>query len=64
MPHPGWQMPADHNPYKRIPKEPDPSYFSVELSENPLGLENMHIKYVFDDYLHNLLVLITVDRPR
>lgn len=39
----GWQMPADHNPYKRIPKEPDPSYFSVELSENPLGLENMHI---------------------
>ncbi|KAF9652411.1 hypothetical protein BDM02DRAFT_2973142 [Thelephora ganbajun] len=43
MPHPGWQMPVDHNPYKRMPKEPDPSYFSVELSENPLGLENMHI---------------------
>lgn len=49
IPHPGWQMPADHNPYKRMPKEPDPSYFSVELSENPLGLENMHITYVYDD---------------
>ena len=62
MPHPSWKMPADHNPHKRMPKEPDPSYFSVELSENPLGLENMHIRYVFDDYLRNLLVLITVDR--
>ena len=47
-----------------MPKEPDPSYFSVELSENPLGLENMHIRYVFDDHLPNLLVLITVDRRR
>ena len=47
MPHPGWQMPADPNPDKRMPKEPDPSYFSFELSENPLGLENMHITYVF-----------------
>ena len=62
VPHPGWQVPANRNPLKRMPKEPDPSYFSVELSENPLGLENMHIKYVFDDHLHNLLVLTTVDR--
>ena len=62
MPHPGWQMPADHNPYKRMPKEPDPSYFSVELSENPLGLENMHIKYVFDDCFRNIPVLIIADR--
>lgn len=43
VPHPGWQIPSDHNPYKKMPKEPDPSYFLVELSENPLGLENMHI---------------------
>ena len=64
MPHPGWQMPVDHNPYKRMPKEPDPSYFSVELSENPLGLENMHITYVFDDCSHNIPALITVDRLR
>lgn len=58
----GWQMPADHNPYKRIPKEPDPSYFSVELSKNPLGLENMHITYVFDDRFYKCLSLITSDR--
>ena len=64
MPHPGWQMPADHNPYKRMPKEPDPSYFSVELSENPLGLENMHITYVFVDWSHHIPVLITADRLR
>jgi hypothetical protein len=64
MPHPGWQMPADHNPYKKVPKEPDPSYFAVELSENPLGLENMHITYVFDDFSHNFLLLITVDHHR
>jgi len=64
MPHPGWQMPVDHNPYKRMPKEPDPSYFSVELSENPLGLENMHITYVFDDCSHNIPALITADRLR
>ncbi|KAF9788597.1 hypothetical protein BJ322DRAFT_1106575 [Thelephora terrestris] len=60
----GWQMPADHNPYKRTPKEPDPSYFSFELSENPLGLEGMHIACVFDEYFHNFLVLIAADRRR
>lgn len=60
----GWQIPADHNPYKRMPKEPDPSYFSVELSNNPLGLENMHITYAFDDSSHCFLLLITVDRRR
>ena len=58
----GWQIPADHNPYKRTPKEPDPSYYSVELSKNPLGLENMHITYAFDDCFHNLTLLITADR--
>lgn len=65
MPHPGWQMPADHNPYKKIPKEPDPSYFSVELSANPLGLENMHIVYVLlCDLFHNFPALITADPHR
>lgn len=46
MPHPGWQFPADFNPYKRVPKPPDPSYWATELSDNPLGLENMHITCV------------------
>ena len=58
VPHPSWQMPADHNPYKRMPKEPDPSYFSFELSANPLGLENMHITYAFDYSSHNFTGLI------
>lgn len=48
MPHPGWQFPADFNPYKRVPKPPDPSYWATELSANPLGLENMHITCVAD----------------
>jgi hypothetical protein len=30
-----------HNPYKRVPKEPDPSYWATQLSDNPLGLTNM-----------------------
>jgi hypothetical protein len=29
------------NPYKRVPRPPDPSYWATELSDNPLGLENM-----------------------
>lgn len=63
VPHPGWQMPADHNPYKRMPKEPDPSYFSFELSENPLGLENMHITYALDYSSHVFIILIMRSPP-
>lgn len=33
-----------YNPYKRVPKQPDPSYWSTELKDNGLGLENMHIR--------------------
>jgi hypothetical protein len=51
MPHPAWQFPADYNPYKRVPKPPDPEYWKTELSDNPLGLENMHITCVFHDFM-------------
>src|ERR1700722_7462775 len=32
---------SSYNPFKRIPKQPDPSYWEKPLLENPLGLENM-----------------------
>ncbi|CDO73684.1 hypothetical protein BN946_scf185015.g12 [Trametes cinnabarina] len=46
-PHPGWGAAAggqNNNPYKRIPNPGDASYWATKLSDNPLMLENMHIK--------------------
>ncbi|KAI0646442.1 hypothetical protein C8Q79DRAFT_1010069 [Trametes meyenii] len=47
-PHPGWGNTAagsqSWNPYKRIPNPGDASYWATELSDNPLMLENMHIR--------------------
>jgi hypothetical protein len=40
MVQPGMSVPQQ-NPYKRVPRQPDPSYWATELSDNPLGLENM-----------------------
>ncbi|OAX40820.1 hypothetical protein K503DRAFT_864338 [Rhizopogon vinicolor AM-OR11-026] len=39
----GWaqNVPANFNPYKRIPRQPSPSYWQTQLSENGLGLEGM-----------------------
>ncbi|KAG0697908.1 hypothetical protein DFH29DRAFT_129058 [Suillus ampliporus] len=39
----GWaqNVPANFNPYKRVPRPPSPSYWQTQLSENGLGLENM-----------------------
>ncbi|KAI0635308.1 hypothetical protein C8Q77DRAFT_1156615 [Trametes polyzona] len=57
QPHPGFQMWAPHpgwgngmapgqdwNPYKRKPNPGDAAYWATELSDNPLKLENMHIR--------------------
>lgn len=59
-PHPVWQQQAaDYNPYKRKPNPGDAAYWATQLSDNPLGLHNMHIKYVlsscssFDRTRHN-----------
>ncbi|KZT22730.1 hypothetical protein NEOLEDRAFT_1180644 [Neolentinus lepideus HHB14362 ss-1] len=41
---PSAQVPAGYNPYKRQPKQPDPSYWNTKLGDNGLGLENMHIR--------------------
>ncbi|EJF63806.1 hypothetical protein DICSQDRAFT_179054 [Dichomitus squalens LYAD-421 SS1] len=50
-PHPGWgaavaqaQGQSNFNPHKRVANPGDPSYWATKLSDNPLGLENMHIK--------------------
>ncbi|RPD65662.1 hypothetical protein L226DRAFT_594088 [Lentinus tigrinus ALCF2SS1-7] len=44
-PHPGWgPAVAQANPFKRIPNPGDASYWATKLSDNPLGLENMHIR--------------------
>lgn len=46
-PHPMWQQQAaDFNPYKRKPNPGDAAYWGTKLSDNPLGLHNMHIRYV------------------
>ncbi|KAG2143515.1 uncharacterized protein EDB93DRAFT_577732 [Suillus bovinus] len=39
----GWaqNVPANFNPYKRVPRPPSPSYWKTQLSDNGLGLENM-----------------------
>ncbi|KAM5533121.1 hypothetical protein V8D89_013169 [Ganoderma adspersum] len=38
------QPQANYNPHKRIPNPGDATYWATRLSDNPLGLENMHIK--------------------
>ncbi|PIL22318.1 hypothetical protein GSI_15006 [Ganoderma sinense ZZ0214-1] len=38
------QAQANYNPHKRIPNPGDATYWATKLSDNPLGLENMHIK--------------------
>ncbi|KAI1793221.1 hypothetical protein LXA43DRAFT_1001426 [Ganoderma leucocontextum] len=53
-PHPGWgsavaqaqahQAQSTYNPHKRIPNPGDATYWATKLSDNPLGLQNMHIK--------------------
>ncbi|RDX54661.1 hypothetical protein OH76DRAFT_1478925 [Lentinus brumalis] len=45
-PHPGWGAAVAQaaNPFKRIPNPGDASYWATKLSDNPLGLENMHIR--------------------
>ncbi|KAI8986758.1 hypothetical protein BD414DRAFT_416020 [Trametes punicea] len=47
-PHPGWGPAVagsqSWNPYKRVPNPGDASYWATQLSDNPLMLENMHIK--------------------
>ncbi|KAG2120108.1 hypothetical protein BD769DRAFT_1023727 [Suillus cothurnatus] len=39
----GWSqnVPANFNPYKRVPRPPSPSYWKTQLTNNGLGLENM-----------------------
>ncbi|KAH7882820.1 hypothetical protein F5I97DRAFT_135327 [Phlebopus sp. FC_14] len=37
----GWAFPANHNPYKRVPRPASPSYWNTKLSDNGLGLEGM-----------------------
>ena len=55
VPHPSWgpqvasayaAAAANYNPYKRQPNPGDRDYWSTKLSDNPLGLENMHIRCV------------------
>ncbi|KAL4247477.1 hypothetical protein ABKN59_007937 [Abortiporus biennis] len=45
-PHPGWgpAAAAAYNPHKRIPNKGDYNYWNTKLVDNPLGLENMHIR--------------------
>ena len=54
-PHPSWgpqaasayaAAAANFNPYKRQPNQGDRDYWSTKLVDNPLGLENMHIRCV------------------
>lgn len=53
-PHPSWgpqaasayAAAANYNPYKRQANPGDRDYWSTKLSDNPLGLENMHIRCV------------------
>ncbi|KAL6305978.1 hypothetical protein BKA93DRAFT_190462 [Sparassis latifolia] len=35
---------TNYNPYKRIPNRGDAEYWKTKLLDNPLGLENMHIR--------------------
>ncbi|KAI0732621.1 hypothetical protein C8Q72DRAFT_773879 [Fomitopsis betulina] len=52
-PHPSWgpqaasayaAAAANYNPYKRQPNPGGRDYWNTKLSDNPLGLENMHIR--------------------
>ena len=51
-PHPGWGQAAQRGqqPWKRPINPGDPSYWATKLSDNPLGLENMHIRCVPNGY--------------
>ncbi|KAI0937531.1 hypothetical protein AcV7_003535 [Taiwanofungus camphoratus] len=48
VPHPSWASQAgaaaNWNPYKRVPNPGSAEYWSTKLVDNPLGLENMHIR--------------------
>jgi hypothetical protein len=55
---PGMGVPQ-HNPYKRVPRQPDPSYWETELSDNPLGLIDMVPRCVL---LINIVVLTSFER--
>lgn len=50
VPHPSWASQAgaaaNWNPYKRVPNPGSAEYWSTKLVDNPLGLENMHIRCV------------------
>ncbi|KAG6332029.1 hypothetical protein ID866_7062 [Astraeus odoratus] len=37
----GWGVPANYNPYKRVPRPASPSYWRTELTDNGLCLEGM-----------------------
>ncbi|KAL4068517.1 hypothetical protein V8B97DRAFT_840089 [Scleroderma yunnanense] len=45
----GWGVPANFNPYKRVPRPPSPSYWQTQLTDNGLGLEGMVKKERKDD---------------
>lgn len=57
-PHPSWGGIASasaaaaaasssaFNPYKRVPNRGDAAYWNTKLLDNPLGLMDMHIRYV------------------
>ena len=57
----GWQIPvhpsyAYAQPSRAKPRKDD--YWDTELKENPLGLENMHIRYVaLPTYLYDRVLL-------
>ena len=57
-PHPGWgqavvQQQQQQQSWKRPINPGDPAYWATKLSDNPLGLENMHIRYVPRDSPHD-----------
>ena len=51
----GWGITPQYYYPSQMQKHPDKSYWDTELSDNGLGLENMHIKCVS--------LLLTHDRP-
>lgn len=49
-PHPSWGITEQPQyivgPSGRLIKQPNKEYWQTQLVDNPLGLENMHIRYV------------------
>jgi len=43
----GWGIPQQYYFPPKQPRRPDPNYWQTQLTDNGLGLENMHIKYAF-----------------